>query len=126
MRFLFWCASELQQFRLAEFESLSSLLNVPLKWVFKSSEHPWVILDMANVQEAQKIISRSVSVKYCLHLWAEGNSLHEFHSNLKVFPFNEQAYSSSRVWACFPSSYQAKSQQYCGPNGPNASIFYGI
>ena len=29
-------------------------------------------------------------------------------------------------WACLPSSYQAKSQQYCGPNGPTASIFYGI
>ena len=25
-----------------------------------------------------------------------------------------------------PSSYQAKSQQYFGPNGPTASIFYGI
>ena len=30
------------------------------------------------------------------------------------------------VWACLPSSYQAKSQQYCGPDGPTASIFYGI
>ena len=25
-----------------------------------------------------------------------------------------------------PNSYQAKSQQYCGPNGPTASIIYGI
>ena len=28
--------------------------------------------------------------------------------------------------ACLPSSYQAQSQQYFGPNGPTASIFYGI
>ena len=28
--------------------------------------------------------------------------------------------------ACLPSSYQAKSWQYCGPNGPTASIIYGI
>ena len=28
--------------------------------------------------------------------------------------------------ACLPSSYQAKSQLYCRPNGPAASIFYGI
>ena len=28
--------------------------------------------------------------------------------------------------AYLPSSYQAKSQQYCGPNGPTASIFDGI
>ena len=25
-----------------------------------------------------------------------------------------------------PSSFHAKIQQYCGPNGPTASIFYGI
>ena len=25
-----------------------------------------------------------------------------------------------------PSSYHAKSHQYCGPDGPTASIFYGI
>ena len=29
-------------------------------------------------------------------------------------------------WACLPSSCQTKSKQYCGPNGPTASIFYGI
>eukprot|EP00092_Neocalanus_flemingeri_P091898 GFUD01116592.1.p1 GENE.GFUD01116592.1~~GFUD01116592.1.p1 ORF type:complete len:464 (-),score=155.06 GFUD01116592.1:133-1524(-) len=91
MLFLFWCASEHTQFRLAEFESLSCLLDVPLVWVFRSSEHPWVILDMASEQEAVKIISRSISVKYCLHLWADGNSYQEFHSNLKKFPFQEQA-----------------------------------
>ena len=27
---------------------------------------------------------------------------------------------------CLPSSYQAKSKQYQGPNGPTASIFHGI
>ena len=91
MLFLFWCANEHQQFRLAEFESLASLLDVTLVWVFKSSEHPWVILDMASEEEALKIISRSVSAKYCLHLWAEGNSYQDFHSNLKAFPYNEQA-----------------------------------
>ena len=29
-------------------------------------------------------------------------------------------------WACLPSSFHSKIQQYCGPNGPTASIFYGI
>ena len=48
MLFLFWCANEHQQFRLAEFESLASLLDVTLVWVFKSSEHPWVILDILD------------------------------------------------------------------------------
>ena len=29
-------------------------------------------------------------------------------------------------WACLPSSFHSKIQLYCGPNGPTASIFYGI
>ena len=29
-------------------------------------------------------------------------------------------------WACLPSSFHKKSKLYCGPNGPTASIFYGI
>ena len=91
MLFLFWCANEHQQFRLAEFESLADLLDVTLVWVFKSEEYPWVVLDMDSEQEAVKIISRSVSVKYCLHLWAEGDSFQDFHNNLKTFPFQEQS-----------------------------------
>ena len=30
------------------------------------------------------------------------------------------------LWACLPSSCHAKIKLYCGPNGPTASIFYGI
>ena len=30
------------------------------------------------------------------------------------------------LWVCLPSSFDAKIQKYCGPNGPTASIFYGI
>ena len=29
-------------------------------------------------------------------------------------------------WACLPSLFHAKIQQYCGPNGPMTSILYGI
>ena len=29
-------------------------------------------------------------------------------------------------WANLPSSCKSKFHQYCGPNGPTASIFYGI
>jgi len=90
MLFLFRCAHEHQQFRLVEFESVANLLEIPLTWVFSSETHPWVILDLASEDHAQGILSRSVSVKYCLHLWAEGDSYEEFHKNLKEFPFHEQ------------------------------------
>lgn len=83
MLYLFWCANEHNQFRLAEFEALSRILNIELKWRFKSSEHPWVILDLSAQSDALKINSRSISVKFCVELWAEGNNYKEFHETLE-------------------------------------------
>ena len=72
MHFLFWCAAEHQDFRFPEFESLSQLFNIPLNWVFQSVSHPWLILDLDSVAAAQKFLSRSISSKYCVLLWALG------------------------------------------------------
>ena len=47
------------------------------------------------------------------------------NDQLKVFYVGGPNQGAQEV-ACLPTSYQAKSQQYCGPNGPTASIFYGI
>jgi len=84
MLYLFWCANEHNQFRLAEFEALSEVLNIELKWKFKSSEHPWVVLDLPSQSEAVKINSRSISVKFCVELWAEGSNFKEFHEALQT------------------------------------------
>jgi len=91
MLFLFWCANEHQQFRLAELESLADLLNITLVWIFKSDEYPWVVLDMESEEEAVKIISRSVSIKFCVHLWAQGDNYEGFHNNLKTFSFEDES-----------------------------------
>lgn len=87
MLYLFWCAHEHNQFRISEFESLSEVLSVPLSWTFKSSEHPWVLLDLASEEEALRLLSRSVSTKFCVELWAQGSGYKEFHSNLKKSSF---------------------------------------
>ncbi len=74
MHFLFWCVAEHQEFRIPEFESLSRLFNIPLRWVFKSVTHPWVIMDLDSVAEARRFLSRSLSTKYCVLLWAQGDN----------------------------------------------------
>jgi len=91
MQFLFWCANEHQQFRLVELESLATLFSIHLEWVFKSDKYPWVVLDLPSEEVAKKIISRSVSIRYCLHLWAEGDNYEEFHSKLKNVHFEDEA-----------------------------------
>ena len=88
MLYLFWCANEHTQFRIPEFESLAEVLSIPLTWVFKSSDHPWVILDLAGgEEEAARLLTRSLSIKFCVELWAQGEGYSQFHTNLKQSSF---------------------------------------
>jgi len=98
MKFLFWCAIEHLNFRIPEFEALSKLFNIELDWIVKSDALPWVIIDLSSEEDAKKIISRAISVKFCIHIWAEADSLLNFHQTLKNFPWDEQAqYLSEKV-----------------------------
>ena len=88
MLYLFWCANEHTQFRIPEFESLAEVLSIPLTWVFKSSDHPWVILDLAGgEEEAARLLTRSLSIKFCVELWAQGEGYSQFHTNLQQSSF---------------------------------------
>lgn len=91
MIYLFWCTSGQTQFRLAEFESIAALFDLTLIWVHKSEQTPWVVLDLKTEEHANLILSRSVMVKFCCQLWTEGNSLEDFHNNLKQFPFSDHS-----------------------------------
>ena len=86
MLYLFWCANEHLDFRIPEFEALAILFKIPLKWVEKNVREPWVILEFSSEMDAVSIASRSVSTKYCIQLWADGDSYEKFHANLKSFP----------------------------------------
>ena len=88
MLYLFWCANEHNQFRIQELEALADVLGLTLNWVFKSSDHPWIILDLDNEAEAVRLNSRSLSIKFCVELWAQGDSFKEFHQNLQQSTFN--------------------------------------
>ena len=53
--------------RIAEFESLARLLDVEMEWVERNGVEPWVIVDLAGGEEAaRRILSRSISAKYCI------------------------------------------------------------
>ena len=87
MLYLFWCANEHNQFRLQEFDALAEVFGLTLNWIFRSSDHPWVILDLNSEAEAAQLNSRSLSIKYCVELWAEGDGYKQFHENLKQSAF---------------------------------------
>ena len=86
LKYLFWCAKTEIDFRITEFESLAKIFRIPLKWVEKNSQEPWVILEFEQESQVKQILSRSIATKHCIELWAEGNSWTDLHKNLKNFP----------------------------------------
>lgn len=89
-RYLFWCAYEHLDFRLPEFNALAELFNIKeqLSWVDNTIENPWVIIDLPNEEAALKLISRSISTKYCVQLWADATNYADLHQRVKCFPSN--------------------------------------
>jgi len=89
MKFVFWCSNEQRQFRLAELDAIIHMLGFQAEWLVRSSSLPWVALNLSTEEEAKAILERSVSVKFGLEVWAEGDNNELFHQNLKEFPFGE-------------------------------------
>ena len=87
-RYLFWCANEHVDFRVPEFESLAEILDVTLTWVEKTPEsgeerEPWVIIDLVDEAAAKKLISRSISTRFCIELWADSPTREGLHASNK-------------------------------------------
>ena len=112
--FLFWCAHEHIDFRIPEFESIANFFDIRLKWISGGPEpnknkihepngdikgslafncqngknqevNPWVILELPSEEIALKICSRSISTKYCIHLWASATARLELHALVQAF-----------------------------------------
>ena len=121
--YLFWCAHEHIDFRIPEFESITKILDIPLKIIAACNKEindengdidcelssdlqvitknsclatncqngknqevpPWVILELNSENEAQQILSRSISTKYCIHLWSSSTKRKDLHTKNKAF-----------------------------------------
>ncbi|XP_040575850.1 tRNA (guanine(10)-N(2))-methyltransferase homolog [Lepeophtheirus salmonis] len=110
MKYLFWCANEHLSFRIPEFEAISNIFGLDLIWVHKSSEDPWVILDFPNEDFVQKILSRSISVKYCIELWGDGNTYEELFKRVKSYPSEkvEKYASKNRSFKIYCEAFMKK------------------
>ena len=83
MKFLFWCAFDHLEFRIPEFESLAQLLNIQLNWIDKNQTHPWVIIDLKSIEEAKNLCARSISTKFCAHLWTQSDNYEKLHLGIQ-------------------------------------------
>ena len=89
-RYLFWCANEHVDFRVPEFESLAEILDVSLTWVEKTPDtgeerEPWVIIDLEDEAAAKRLISRSISTRFCVELWADSPTRDGLHTANRKF-----------------------------------------
>ncbi|KAK8729830.1 hypothetical protein OTU49_008346 [Cherax quadricarinatus] len=87
-RYLLWCANEHIEFRIPELMSIAQMFNIPIKWIDKPKEDPYVILEMQSEDDARKLMSRSMLVRSCYELWGQGDTEAELHSNIKSLPEN--------------------------------------
>jgi len=81
-QYLFWCANEHIDFRVPEFKSVASLLNISLKWLEEPMEEPYLLLELGSEKEARAIAERCMLVKACYELWGTGRSTAQLHASL--------------------------------------------
>ena len=93
MRYMFWCANEHVDFRVPEFEAIARIFDIDLKWVEKTLEsgaerEPWVVIDLDSEDTARKLISRSISTRFCVELWAQSDHRQGLHDQVKTYADN--------------------------------------
>jgi len=86
MEVVFWCSNEQRQFRLPEIEALADMLGIQVEWLVRSDSLPWLHVRLPGEEEARAILDRSVSIKFGLELWAQGENSQQFLDHLKQFP----------------------------------------
>ncbi|KAK9878924.1 hypothetical protein WA026_003747 [Henosepilachna vigintioctopunctata] len=98
-QYLLWFAHENIEFRLPEVKSLLSLLNIEMAFIQKPKPtEPFWIVRFNKEEDVKELAKRSVSLKFCLELWAFSESSSELHDQLKTHPkqFYESYFSSEK------------------------------
>nr|XP_045594401.1 tRNA (guanine(10)-N2)-methyltransferase homolog isoform X1 [Procambarus clarkii]XP_045594402.1 tRNA (guanine(10)-N2)-methyltransferase homolog isoform X1 [Procambarus clarkii]XP_045594403.1 tRNA (guanine(10)-N2)-methyltransferase homolog isoform X1 [Procambarus clarkii] len=87
-RYLLWCANEHIEFRIPELVSVARMFKIPIKWIDKPKEDPYVILETNSENDVRKLMSRSMLVRSCYELWGQGKTEAELHSSVRSLPEN--------------------------------------
>ncbi|XP_012286221.1 tRNA (guanine(10)-N2)-methyltransferase homolog isoform X2 [Orussus abietinus] len=83
--YLLWFAHEHVDFRVAEIDSILDMLNINLRAQTKPEDHPYWIIEVPSESVVHEIARRSVTLRFCLELWADGQGFEEFHDNLRLY-----------------------------------------
>ena len=88
-RFLLYFAQENVNFRLPEIKSLIKFFNLDIQ-IPKVDDKPYLILENVTESDLRKIASRSVSLRFIVEVWSNGNGYEMFHQRLKEYPVDQK------------------------------------
>lgn len=83
MRYMIWYANELIPFRITEFESLASLLNLKYSYLEKPSDKPFLLIETNSETILTKLMSRTVLARSLYELFTNEYNYNEFYEELK-------------------------------------------
>ncbi|KAH6609856.1 rna methylase family [Trichoderma cornu-damae] len=83
MEFLIKFASEHESFRIPEIEALAILEGVSLKITEHSRESPFCVVQLPSVDDAERLLRRSVLAHSIHELWGTGATLDALHEAVK-------------------------------------------
>ncbi|KAJ6171063.1 S-adenosyl-L-methionine-dependent methyltransferase [Penicillium chermesinum] len=70
-------------FRQPELESLATLLEVDLEWVYYSDKSPYCIVKLPDEATARALVARSILAKDVYELWGQGSVYEELHADVR-------------------------------------------
>ncbi|XP_057308629.1 tRNA (guanine(10)-N2)-methyltransferase homolog isoform X2 [Hydractinia symbiolongicarpus] len=103
MKYVCFYAQEFQDFRIQELESICGLFNIKLDINLHSYkvEKPYLLIDVKNLSDVEKILSRSILMKNISELWGHGKTFEDIastsdwktHSNDGTFKFEVDVFN---------------------------------
>ncbi|XP_023318558.1 tRNA (guanine(10)-N2)-methyltransferase homolog [Trichogramma pretiosum] len=73
--YLLWFAQEHVDFRVAEMDSIFGMFNIKCNSIVKNKIHPFWVVQLDSEDDARKIASRSILLRYIIELWAFSTDL---------------------------------------------------
>ncbi|CAG2100043.1 unnamed protein product [Medioppia subpectinata] len=85
--YMLWFANHLNAFRVAEFESLASLLAIDFQYIEEPSDKPFILFTSeAGDEKLRQLMSRTVLARSLYELWTNSSDLDQFPEDVRNSP----------------------------------------
>lgn len=82
--YLIYFAQAYPEFRRAELESLADLHNIKLDLLHHNPASPFLVVQLQDDAEAQKLVQRAVLTRGIYELWGHGETLEQMHDSIRL------------------------------------------